>query len=254
MMKVVINEQYSNIKDWVEQLPKNFDKLGEVVYQARNTLKKIELPNGEEIVVKKFAVPIFINRIAYSFFRKCKARRSYENAEQLLAKGIETPKPVFYIEIKKQGLFHQGYFGCINNPTPHIMREFVDYVNGGEDILRQFAAFTKMVHDKNVLHIDYSPGNIIYEKHDDGTVTFSLLDLNRMQFNKELSRKERLFNFRRMFRSKESLAILVGEYARLCGWEAEEAIAEATEYTNQFWRRTDKRIEKKQRRNERRQK
>jgi hypothetical protein len=75
-----------------------------------------------------------------------------------------------------------------------------------------------------------------------------------MQFDKELSRKERLFNFRRMFRSKESLAILVGEYARLCGWEVDEAIAEATEYTNQFWRRTDKRIEKKQRRNERRKK
>ena len=36
--------------------------------------------------------------------------------------------------------------------------------------------------------------------------------------------------------------------------EKDEAIAEATEYTNQFWRRTDKRIEKKQRRNERRQK
>lgn len=253
-MKIVINKEYCNIKEWVEQLPENFDKLGEVVYQARNTLKKMQLPNGEEVVVKKFAVPIFINRIAYQFFRKCKARRAYENAELLLAKGIDTPKPVFYIAIKKCGLFYQGYFGCINNPTPNIMREFVDYVNGGEDILKQFAVFSKMVHDKKVLHIDYSPGNIIYEKLNDGTVKFSLLDLNRMQFDKELSRKERLFNFRRMFRSKESLAILVEEYARLCGWNPDDAIAEATEYSNQFWERTDKRIEKKQRRKERRKK
>ena len=217
-MKIVINKEYSNIKEWVEQLPNNFDNLGEIVYQARNTLKKMQLPNGEEVVVKKFAVPLFINQIAYSFLRKCKARRAYENAERLLSIGIDTPKPVFYIEIKKRGLFHQGYFGCINNPTPNIMREFVDCVNGGEEILKQFAAFTKKVHDKKVLHIDYSPGNIIYTKQEDGTVTFSLLDLNRMQFNKNLSRKERLFNFRRMFRCKESLAILVREYARLCGW------------------------------------
>lgn len=253
-MKIVINKEYSNIKEWIEQLPENFDNHGEIVYQARNTLKKMQLPNGEEVVVKKFAVPIFINQIAYSFFRKCKARRAYDNAERLLSIGIETPKPVFYIEIKKYGFFYQGYFGCINNPTPNIMREFVDCANGGEEILKQFAAFTKKVHDKKVLHIDYSPGNIIYTKQDDGTVTFSLLDLNRMQFNKTLSRKERLFNFRRMFRSKESITILVGEYARLCGWNQEEAIAEAIEYSNQFWERTDKRIEKKQRRNERRKK
>lgn len=247
-MKIEINQQYSNIKEWVEQLPQNFDNLGEIIYQARNTLKKMQLPNGEEIVVKKYAIPIFANRIAYRFFRKSKARRAYENAERLLSEGIQTPKPIFYIEIKKGGLFHQGYFGCINNPTPHIMREFVDYVNGGEETLKQFAAFSKKVHDKKILHIDYSPGNIIYEKGEDNKVTFSLLDLNRMKFNKELSRKERLFNFRRMFRSKESLAILVGEYANLCGWNREEAIAEATEYSNQFWARTDKRTKKKQRR------
>ena len=253
-MKIVINKEYNNIKEWVEQLPENFDKLGEIVYQARNTLKKIQLPSGEEVVVKKFATPIFINRIAYQFFRKSKARRSYENAERLLANGIQTPKPIFYITIKKGGLFYQGYFGCTNNSSPHLMREFVELTNGGEEILKQFAAFSKMVHDKKVLHIDYSPGNIIYEKQEDGTVTFSLLDLNRMRFNKELSRKERLFNFRRMFRSKRVLAIVIGEYARLCGWNIEEAIAEASEYSTQFWEKTDKRLEKKRQRKERRKK
>lgn len=253
-MKIIINNQYSNIKEWVEKLPQTFDNIGEIVYQARNTLKKMQLPNGEEVVVKKYAIPIFINKIAYQFFRKCKARRAYENAEKLLSLGIPTPKPVFYITIKKYGLFHQGYFGCINNPTKNIMREFVDRVNGGEDVLKQFAAFTKMVHDKKILHIDYSPGNIIYEKGEDGVARFSLLDLNRMRFDKELTRKERLYNFRRMFRCKESLAILVGEYARLCDWNEEEAIKEAIEYSNLFWEKTDKRNEYKQRRNERRKK
>ena len=253
-MKIVINKQYSDIKEWVEQLPSNFDNLGEVVYQARNTLKKIELPNGEEVVVKKYAVPIFINRIAYRFFRKSKAQRAYENAERLLAMGVDTPAPIFYITIYKQGLFYQGYFGSINNPTTNIMREFVDGVNSGEEVLKQFATFTKQLHDKNILHIDYSPGNIIYEKTDDGVVKFSLLDLNRMRFDKELSRKERLYNFRRMFRSKESLAILVGEYARLCGWEQDAAIKEAIEYSTQFWIKTNKRNEYKRRRNERRKK
>ena len=73
-----------------------------------------------------------------------------------------------------------------------------------------------------------------------------------MRFGKELTRIERLYNFRRMFRCKESLAILVGEYARLCGWNEEEAIKEAIEYSNLFWAKTDKRNEYKRRRNERR--
>lgn len=247
-MKIKINEKYRNIKDWVEQLPQNFDQQGEVVYQARNILKKMQLPTGEEVVVKKYAIPIFINKIAYRYFRRCKAYRAYKNAEKLLTLGIATPEPIFYIIINKNGLFYQGYFGCVNNSTPNIMREFVDYVNGGEDILKQFASFTKMVHDKKVLHIDYSPGNIIYEKQNNGKVTFSLLDLNRMKFNKELTRKERLYNFRRMFRCKESLTILVEEYARLCGWNPQEAVAEAIEYSTQFWEKTDKRAERKQRR------
>jgi hypothetical protein len=40
-MKIVINKEYSNIKEWIEQLPENFDNHGEIVYQARNTLKKM---------------------------------------------------------------------------------------------------------------------------------------------------------------------------------------------------------------------
>lgn len=253
-MKIVVDKSYNSVAEWLKKLPEYVESEGEVVYQARNLLKKMKLPTGEEVVVKKYAVPIFINRIAYTFLRKSKARRAYENAVELLKNGVQTPKPVCYIEIESGGLFKQGYFACINNPTPNIMREFVDSVGGGENILKQFAAFTKDLHDKKILHIDYSPGNIIYELDADAKATFSLLDLNRMKFNKVLSREERLYNFRRLFRCKESLTILVAEYARLCGWSEQEAVEEAMEYCDKFWRQTDKRNEYKRRRNERRKK
>ncbi|MBR3608428.1 MAG: hypothetical protein IKL50_00915 [Bacteroidales bacterium] len=250
-MKIVINKTFKNIEKWCRALPQIFEQEGELVYQARNTLKKLRLPNGEEVVVKKYAVPIFVNRIAYTFIRESKPCRAYENAVKLLLYGISTPIPVCYIDINSGGLFKQGYFVCMNNPTPNILREFVDGVNNGENILKQFAAFTKDMHDKEVLHLDYSPGNIIYEFDKEGKVIFSLLDLNRMRFNKALSRKERLYNFRRMFRSEESLAIVVKEYARLCGWDEESAVKEAIEYCREFWCRKDRKNEYKRRLRER---
>lgn len=54
--------------------------------------------NGLEINVKRYRVPIFINRIAYTFFRKSKACRAYNNAFEVIKRGFETPESIAYIE------------------------------------------------------------------------------------------------------------------------------------------------------------
>ncbi|MAP53765.1 MAG: Kdo domain containing protein, partial [Altibacter sp.] len=63
----------------------------------RNTIKLFNL-DELTVNVKSFKRPNLINRIAYRYFRKSKAERSYTYANTLLEKGIGTPQPIAYFE------------------------------------------------------------------------------------------------------------------------------------------------------------
>lgn len=96
--------------------------------------------------------------------------------------GIETPAPVAYIELKSGGLLQHSFFVSENCSYPRMMREFEEGgIAGREDILDAFAAFTVDLHKKGVLHLDYSAGNILFDRRE-GSVVFSIVDLNRMRF------------------------------------------------------------------------
>ena len=50
-----------------------------------------------------------------------------------------------------------------------------------ENILRSFAGFCHELHSMDVLHYDFSSGNILIQKSG-GSYRFSLVDVNRMEF------------------------------------------------------------------------
>lgn len=70
-MKIVIDPQYTSLRHHVEQLPGQFDR-GELVYAARNVLRRF-CWDGTVVVVKKYKVPLLINRFIYGGLRKSKA-------------------------------------------------------------------------------------------------------------------------------------------------------------------------------------
>src|SRR5690606_41915767 len=51
-----------------------------------------------KINIKSFKIPNKLNQFVYKYFRKSKARRSFEFATILLQKGIGTPAPVAFME------------------------------------------------------------------------------------------------------------------------------------------------------------
>ena len=106
-MNIVINPQYSHLNDYISRLPELFDE-GRLIYSARNVLREFTW-EGIDVVVKKYKVPIFINRIAYGLIRKSKAHRSYEYALKLLDRHIRTPQPIAYIEEYSCGLLTDSY-------------------------------------------------------------------------------------------------------------------------------------------------
>lgn len=225
-MKLVLRDKYSHLRPFLESLPERFDKEGESIFLARNEIRLYD-EGGFTLNVKSYKVPILINRIAYTFFRPSKASRAYEHALTLLSKGFQTPDPVAYIETKKSGLLHRSFFISLHTPMDGHMRLFNDEDannEGKEDLIKAFAEFTARLHEADVLHCDYSPGNILREKVDEmGNYNFSLVDINRMQF-RPVSVEMGCKNFRRMRGNDEFFRLCATYYAKGRGADVEQCV------------------------------
>ena len=139
MRKIILNPQYKSLYTFIETLPQNFNAGGEIVQDRRNTIKKFKV-NGLEINVKRYRVPIFINRIAYTFFRKSKACRAYNNAFEVIKRGFETPESIAYIEEFKGGLLHYSYYISLQCPYRREIREYYQGpLQGNEALMTAFA-------------------------------------------------------------------------------------------------------------------
>ena len=86
-MKEIINPAYGRFEDFVRRVPRIFSEEGKTIYKARNEIKVFEV-DGVELNVKRYRVPLLINRVIYRFFRQPKAVRAYEYALRLVAKGL----------------------------------------------------------------------------------------------------------------------------------------------------------------------
>ena len=223
-MKVVVNPKFQSISSFVESVPTIFSREGEFIYNGRRNQLKIFYVEDMIVNVKSYKVPIFINRVIYTFFRATKAQRAYDYALRLLSLGVETPTPIAYIEEENGGLLSHSYFICLHTPLSGNLRLFGDSSIPFQDVRElavAFARFTAELHEKGVLHIDYSPGNILYEKRENGTYHFSLVDINRMKFC-PVDMKTGCGNFCRLWGTDEFFSLVARTYAEARGFDADE--------------------------------
>lgn len=213
--KAVIAGHYQVFEKKLFQVIYDFDMLGGKIGKGkRNTVKAINI-DGLYINVKSFQVPHLVNQLAYRWFRKSKAKRSYEYANLLLSNGIGTPKPMAYFEnVGPFSLQESFYFSeqLVHDLTYRTLIHDVDYPDH-ENILRQFTRFTYDMQEKEVYFKDHSPGNTLIVNNK-GNYAFYLVDLNRMEF-KHMNFEERMKNFERLTPKKEMVAIMSDEYAKL---------------------------------------
>ena len=190
-----------------------------------------------ECCVKKFGRPNFINRFVYAWLRKSKARRSFENAVELLRRGIGSPEPFGYSEIRKGLSLTDSYYFCryIDGST---VRDW-DNILKNDALLTAFFDFTKRVYDSGVIHRDYSPGNILYAADADGGLRFWLVDVNRIRFGKpHISTLEQMFTV---------LTIIPEQNAELCRRFASHAGLDADAFCLAVSRRLQHYLNKKRR-------
>lgn len=108
-MHIHVNTASEHLRDFAERLPELFDREGEVLHAGRNTIKAFEA-EGERLVVKRFKRPNLLRAVIYTFFRRSKARRSYEHAVRLRALGVDSPELVAWSEYRRRGLLCDSYY------------------------------------------------------------------------------------------------------------------------------------------------
>ncbi|WP_338733089.1 lipopolysaccharide kinase InaA family protein [Mangrovimonas cancribranchiae] len=246
-MKHVVVKKFLQDEVMLTKFISNFDSEGEDFgNQDRNSLKLFDL-NGLTINVKSFKVPNVVNQIAYKFFRKSKAQRSFEYANKLAKLGIGTPQPIAYYEFTTPFLFQKSYYISEQLDCDYTYRDLTQDFNipNYESILRAFTRFTYKLHENNVLFLDHSPGNTLI-KVNNNDYEFFLVDLNRMAF-KPLDFNTRIKNFARLTIHEKMVEVMSDEYAKCIGEPYEKVFRLMWQYTNEFQYRfyRKKRLKKK---------
>lgn len=225
--KYILNNQYTDFfENFTLNIRDYFKQNTQTIHKARNELKIINI-NDRDVIVKSFQVPNLLRRIYYTFFRDTKAKKSYEYS--LKIKNF-TPSPISYIEFYESGLLSDSYFTSEKFEYDFTIREplLEDNFENREEVFKAFARFTFDLHENEILHKDYSPGNILIKKVKDGFL-LKVVDINRMEF-RPLSLDERLLNFNKLWAKDEYLEIMIKEYALLMNANVEECVLKAIGY------------------------
>lgn len=248
-MNFKVNPVFITLAPSIKETINSFNDSGILFGNGqRNIIKLFDL-NGKTINIKSFKIPNLINKIAYRYFRKSKARRSFEYATILLEKGIGTPEPIAFQENFNFLGLKNSYYVSEHLAADLTYRELVevpDYPDR-ENILRQFTKFSFDLHEKGIEFLDHSPGNTLIKKNIEGRYDFFLVDLNRMEFHKSMSFEMRMKNLCRLTPLKEMVAVMSNEYAKFYPEEEEKIFDTLWRYTadfqQQFYRK--KRLKKK---------
>jgi hypothetical protein len=221
----------------LQAIIKNFSQTGTIFFGGkRNTIKTFSY-NGEIINIKSFKIPIILNGFIYKYFRKSKAKRSFENASILSEKGIGTPKPIAYKENFKGILLRDSYY-----VSEHLNHDFT-FESIFHDIpsldkqkmLRGIAQFTFKLHEEGIEFLDHSQANTLVKVDASGNYNFYLVDLNRMKFHTAMSFEKRMRNMHKLTQDEKMIQVISNEYAKLYGQPEEKVYATLLQYTQEFY-------------------
>ena len=193
-----------------------------MLHAGRNTIQACSPQEGELAGRQAISdAPDPLRAVIYTFFRRSKARRSYEHAERLRALGIDSPEPVAWSEYRRHGLLCDSYYVCRRSdyaPLSQATNRFP--APDTLPVLEAFARFAAELHAKGIEHEDFNHGNILWQR-DPATdrFRFQLIDINRMRFSARALRPRRcMMNLRRLACPAAAFLFILDRYAEARGW------------------------------------
>ena len=217
-MNIYSSENFHFVKEifpngfTLRDFEEDFFQNQNILNDDRNIIKVMKL-REVETVVKSFKTPNLFQGIIYKFFRKSKAKRSFENSKLLKGRGVNVPEPLGYIEVFDSFRLKQSYF--ISSRLEYDFTLDFATEKKSEDyrrILKSFIHFTHDLHEKNILHLDYGVGNICIKKHKE-EYKFFLVDLNRLR-DGVVSSERGFKNLAHISKDPEINKILSDEYSK----------------------------------------
>jgi Lipopolysaccharide kinase (Kdo/WaaP) family len=170
--------------------PEKIQQLPElaVMRDVRNRLWNVADPREqvEQVTVKLNRVK-GLKRLTYRF-RPSKGRRHWNNACQMLRRGVATPLPVAFYENPENSGIQPSWYLCEFIPQAFCARDvYAAFRNGSTeyrgysktqwfDILSEFVC---NMHNKQIVHRDLSAGNLLLSQRDSGEISPMLIDIGR---------------------------------------------------------------------------
>jgi tRNA A-37 threonylcarbamoyl transferase component Bud32 len=235
-LKIIVHHDYKHLTPAIERIPDTFATEGKTLYSGRNLVKQFLL-GQEEVVVKRYKRPNFIQKIAYTFLKKGKAERAYLFAGKLRERGIETPHEIAYIEEKHHGMLRDSYFVSTVTHNAELFDLLLKSDTYDANVIPSLASFLVLVHEKGVMHGDLNLSNILYRKDETGRYVFCLIDTNRSKFIDAPSKEICLENLKRLTHRRDILRKILIAYAECRGWNAEECVRIVEKKLEAFERR-----------------
>lgn len=217
-MRKIVNPNFLHLNDWIQQVPSLFKSgEGKILFTGRNQIRLFEI-DGEELVVKRYKRHDIVKAFAYTFFRKNKACKSYENAVRLREYGFCSPQEVAYLECTFAGLIIQVYYICVYTDAKPIRPRLIEQKPFNEQLAVAYARYVASLHEAGVLHCDLNPTNVLFTEHN-GNYGFELIDINRMRFyNGPVPKEECMENLTLFYWLTPVYRFILDEYAHQRGW------------------------------------
>ena len=173
----------------------------------RNKVWSIEHPitTNETLVVKENRAR-GIKKFTYRF-KASKGQRHWDNAWEMLRRGVRSPIPIAYFEqTENTGITH-NYYVCEFVDAAFSVREaFTAFGKGKESyegfskekIIKAVAEFSCNMHNKKIIHHDLTGGNLLVTTENE-EINITAIDIGRASINmkKNLSEHQRLLDLMR---------------------------------------------------------
>lgn len=236
MRKEEINPVYSDntsLKQFIANLPDSFEQGGKLIWNGRNKIKAFNLgaeaENGQsqDLVVKKFKPLSLPQKLGY-LVHSHKARRAYHNGMEMISRGLRTPMPVAYVELRQWGLIEDAYYIC-GTTNWECIEPQTDRDDWNCNLATALGIFMAEMHRKGVLHHDLNDTNTLYNIDEQGRYAFEMIDINRMKFYPSLAdipMWERIENMTRFTGRLDLYEFVVRAYAKEMKMEDAESFVQ----------------------------
>ena len=175
----------------------------------RNKVWSLKNPlNPDEVLVVKQNRATGAKKFTYRF-RPSKGQRHWNNASEMIRRGVSSPMPIAYFErTENTGITH-NYYVCEFVADPFSARNaFTAFAQGEtgyegfsrEAIYQALAAYICNMHNNNIIHHDLSGGNLLMTKNATGSIDVTVIDIGRatlLMKGKKITERQRLIDLAR---------------------------------------------------------